>query len=258
MKHSLPPSVIYLSGFTPRFSSYTVLPACLTEFPSTLWMLHTPSEHCWSLHKFPLPEMPSSSPLFPQWTINPLNEGRCSWLPTKWLAIHSFLLSQHLVRLSISTYLTMYNYSFTHLSTPPSRQSASRGHHFMLFIFEASAQSMGLDPRMLNKWLVNEWMNVKVILEYKIQVLDPSPFSSTALFCFWRRCSLPIQENSTLINKSVPFYRNSLRSLVSLKRIRDNEMRWMSANVVPTYWSLPSHWLWWNDELFKTCFSSVT
>lgn len=37
-------SVIYLSSFTPRFSSYTILPTCLTELPSTLWTFHTLSD----------------------------------------------------------------------------------------------------------------------------------------------------------------------------------------------------------------------
>ena len=68
--------------------------------------------------------MPFSRPLYSQWTINPINEWRCSWLLAEHLVIHSFFLSQHLVHSSISTNLPVL--SFIYRSGSPSLTLTSR------------------------------------------------------------------------------------------------------------------------------------
>ena len=68
--------------------------------------------------------MPFSRPLSSQWTTNPINEWRCSWLLAEHLVIHSFFLSQHLVHSSISTNLPVL--SFIYRSGSPSLTLTSR------------------------------------------------------------------------------------------------------------------------------------
>ena len=111
----LPQSVTHLSSFTSRFSSNTpsLQVSLRSPLPSDIPCSFRPLR---PLHVFP--EMPFSRPLSSQWTINPINEWRCSRLLTEHLVIHSFFLSQHLVHSSISTNLPVL--SFIYRSVSPS------------------------------------------------------------------------------------------------------------------------------------------